>query len=383
MVTEEELKNMSPEEIAELQKQNCIFCKIIKGEIPSIKVYESNLVIAILDINPAKKGHVLILPKEHHPILPLIPPETFIELFTTAQLLSESMKKALMVSKISLFIANGAVAGQQSPHFLFHLIPRENGDGLDNFTVPKHPQKQKEQEELFPSMKHNINLMLENHFKRQGKRPPQEEDQKVTDTPSNKNPTNPITPSSKEVISEEQQEKIAQVIEQNSQVRELIKNDPEEFKRQIEQNEETKKFFEGIDIHALSNALNVLPLEKNNNSAHENEPSMEEKNKNEKTSDKQVVGEQINTNDQQINVGKKPEVFLGKNPYEQKKAVFDYFEKKPQAKDLLMKDPSDFKTLLTQREDIQQLFEHVDIDMLSKKLNEVYASTNKEEEQNE
>jgi galactose-1-phosphate uridylyltransferase len=63
---------MSQEEMLEQQKANCIFCKIVKGEIPSKKVYEDDMMLAILDINPAVKGHILVLPKEHYPIMPLI-----------------------------------------------------------------------------------------------------------------------------------------------------------------------------------------------------------------------------------------------------------------------------------------------------------------------
>ena len=335
---------MSPEEIAQLQKQNCIFCKIIKGEIPAIKVYESDLVVAILDINPAKKGHVLVMPKEHHPILPLIPPETFTELFFAAQTLSESMKQALMVSAITLFIANGAVAGQQSPHFLFHLIPREKGDGLTCFDIPKHPEKAKEQEELFPPMQHNFKLMLENHFKRQGKRPPQNKDGSVDVDSVRSSP-------SADVISSQRQEQIAQVLEQNPQVRELIKTNPQEFKRQIEQNEETKKFFEGIDIEALSYALNQFPKQEN---------SLEMINKNQEVSNGAKETKP------------KPEVFLGEDPYKQKEQIFAYFKEKPQAKELLINDVEYFKELLSKREDIQKLFENVNINKLSEKLKEVH-----------
>jgi histidine triad (HIT) family protein len=360
MVTEEELKNMSPEEIAELQKQNCIFCKIIKGEIPAIKVYESDLVIAILDINPAKKGHVLVLPKEHHPILPLIPPETFTELFSTAQLLSESIKQAMMVPAISLFIANGAVAGQQSPHFLFHIIPREPGDNLTSLNIPSHPEKSNQQDELFPSMKHNLGIMLENHFKRQGKRPPQNPLANSAHSSLSADSSSP----SAEIVSSDRQEQIAHVLEQNPQARELIKTNPEEFKKQIEQNEETKKFFEGIDIDALSLALNKIPLEQKEKPSKDEESTQEDFAQN--TSSNQP----------------KPEVFLGREPYKQKEKIFAYFEEKPQAKQLLMDDPEHFKTLLEKREDIQELFKDINIDKLSEKLNEAYGKQ-KREEQNE
>ena len=62
--------NMSPEQIMELQKQKCPFCQIVAGKIPSKTIYEDDKVLAILDINPIAKGHVLVMPKEHYPIMP-------------------------------------------------------------------------------------------------------------------------------------------------------------------------------------------------------------------------------------------------------------------------------------------------------------------------
>ena len=70
---QEKLKNMKPEELAQLQKQQCIFCQIISGKIPAKKIYDDEIAIAILDINPASKGHLLLLPKEHYMIMPQVP----------------------------------------------------------------------------------------------------------------------------------------------------------------------------------------------------------------------------------------------------------------------------------------------------------------------
>ena len=70
---EEKIKNMSPEELQELQRQQCIFCQIISSKIPSKKIYEDSTCLAVLDINPAAKGHLLLLPKEHYAIMPQVP----------------------------------------------------------------------------------------------------------------------------------------------------------------------------------------------------------------------------------------------------------------------------------------------------------------------
>jgi histidine triad (HIT) family protein len=128
---EDELKNMSPEQIAQMQKQNCIFCKIIAGEIPSKKIYEDNQFIGILDINPATDGHVLLLPKQHVQIMPQMNGDQIGGLGFACQNISDKMIKAFRCDGTSIFMANGVVAGQRAPHFMVHIIPRKDGDGID------------------------------------------------------------------------------------------------------------------------------------------------------------------------------------------------------------------------------------------------------------
>lgn len=127
---DEKLKHMSPEEITGLQKQQCIFCQIIAGKIPSKKIYEDNLCLAVMDINPAAKGHLLLLPKRHYSIMPQVPEEEIGHFFIIAKKLSQSLLRGLKVSGTNIFIANGSAAGQRAQHFLLHLIPRKEGDGL-------------------------------------------------------------------------------------------------------------------------------------------------------------------------------------------------------------------------------------------------------------
>jgi histidine triad (HIT) family protein len=131
MVTEEELKKMSPEQIAEMQKQNCIFCQIVSGKIPSKKVFEDEKVIAFLDINPASPGHILLIPKTHYAILPQIPEDEVGHMFAVAKNLSNALLKGLLVKGTNIFVANGQVAGQKAPHFMIHIIPRKEGDSLN------------------------------------------------------------------------------------------------------------------------------------------------------------------------------------------------------------------------------------------------------------
>lgn len=129
---EEKLKNMSPEELKEFQKQQCIFCQIIAGKVPSKKVYEDDKCMAVMDINPAAVGHVLLMPKEHYAIMPQIPDEEIGHIFMVAKHLSHAMLRRLKVEGTNIFVANGPVAGQNAQHFMIHIIPRKEGDGIPN-----------------------------------------------------------------------------------------------------------------------------------------------------------------------------------------------------------------------------------------------------------
>lgn len=127
---EEKLKSMSPEELLQFQKQQCLFCQILGGKIPAKKVYEDEQCLAILDIRPATRGHLLLLPKEHSAIMPQLKDELIGHLFMVAKKLSHQLLKTLRVEGTSLFIANGLVAGQKAQHFMIHLIPRKEGDHI-------------------------------------------------------------------------------------------------------------------------------------------------------------------------------------------------------------------------------------------------------------
>lgn len=137
---------MSQEEIQkriELMKQNCIFCKIINKEIPAKVVYEDDMCLAILDINPATTGHILLMPKEHYMLMPMVPDEVLGHLTVISKYLSDLLKETFSPDDVSVFIANGAAAGQQSQHFMVHVIPRYPDDGL-NFNLKGNKQSSQE-----------------------------------------------------------------------------------------------------------------------------------------------------------------------------------------------------------------------------------------------
>jgi len=127
---QEKVKKMSPDELREYQKKNCIFCQIIAGKVASKKVYADDKVFAILDINPANPGHILVLPKEHYAIMPVIPDPELGYMAMVAKALSHTLLKVLQAGGTTIFIANGSAAGQKAQHFMVHIIPRKENDDV-------------------------------------------------------------------------------------------------------------------------------------------------------------------------------------------------------------------------------------------------------------
>jgi histidine triad (HIT) family protein len=238
MPGEEEFESMSPEEIAEYQRKSCIFCKIIKGEIPSKKAYEDDKIISILDINPAAKGHLLVMTKEHYPILPVIPIDVAAHMFRTTKQLVKALKSGVVTGKVSVFIANGVVAGQQSPHFLYHLIPREDNDGLDNFNIPANDFSEEEVKKHLATFKGKIGLMTREYKARM-----------KSGGGSSAKPKEKLAAGHKD---------LAEFIDKNPQMKEMIINSPEAFKKELESNTEFNRLFGGININKLSTALKQL-----------------------------------------------------------------------------------------------------------------------------
>lgn len=107
---------------------DCVFCKIIKGEIASHKVYEDGKVLAILDVNPVNPGHVLIMPKEHYTTITDMPVTLYKYIAGIAWNIVMRMNKKLGFDGLNVVQNNGLEAGQVVPHYHMHLIPRYEGD---------------------------------------------------------------------------------------------------------------------------------------------------------------------------------------------------------------------------------------------------------------
>ncbi|MCI5511344.1 MAG: HIT family protein [Oliverpabstia sp.] len=108
--------------------ENCIFCKIAAGEIPSATLYEDEDFRVILDLGPASKGHALILPKQHYANLYELPDELAEKVIRLAKKMVIAMTKALQCDGFNVVQNNGEAAGQTVFHFHMHLIPRYKDD---------------------------------------------------------------------------------------------------------------------------------------------------------------------------------------------------------------------------------------------------------------
>jgi histidine triad (HIT) family protein len=114
---------------------DCIFCKIVRGEIPAHVVFEDEATIAFLDHRPLFPGHVLLLPRTHHETLVDLPDALVAPLFANAKLLAEAVTQALGAD--GSFLAINNVVSQSVPHVHVHVVPRRQKDGLKGFFWPR------------------------------------------------------------------------------------------------------------------------------------------------------------------------------------------------------------------------------------------------------
>ena len=130
-----------------MRENNCIFCKIIAGEIPSHTLYENEQFKVILDVGPATRGHALILPKDHYRNLYELPEDMAADGMKLAKKMMRIMTDKLNCDGFNLVQNNGEVAGQTVFHFHMHLIPRYKEDGEILKYIAGHPEG-KELEEI-------------------------------------------------------------------------------------------------------------------------------------------------------------------------------------------------------------------------------------------
>ncbi len=107
---------------------DCLFCKIVKKEIPARVVYNDDSTLAFLDINPANPGHILVVPKKHHESIMDADDESLEKAVLVVRELSKKVKEELKAEGINVLQNNGKFAGQLVPHVHFHIIPRFQDD---------------------------------------------------------------------------------------------------------------------------------------------------------------------------------------------------------------------------------------------------------------
>jgi histidine triad (HIT) family protein len=127
---------------------DCIFCKIVKGEIPCYKIYEDEKILAFLDIQPINLGHTLIIPKKHAELIAELEDELVGEIFKVAKKINIALRKSEVNCKgINFQLADGESAGQEVPHVHVHVIPRYKDDGF-GLKFPLNYENKPSKEEL-------------------------------------------------------------------------------------------------------------------------------------------------------------------------------------------------------------------------------------------
>jgi len=158
-----QIESASPEELetflAQMQQQaqtqrsgtsgECLFCQIVHGKIETIRIYEDSDIIAVLDLYPASRGHVLVMPREHFQFIQEIPDNLLSKIFLFIKAFSPVLINVTGAKALSIYIPQGALAGQNINHFFINLIPRyeDKSEGI-NFSWQKQKAEKEELEKI-------------------------------------------------------------------------------------------------------------------------------------------------------------------------------------------------------------------------------------------
>ena len=134
---------------------DCVFCKIIQGELPCAEIFSNDTVMAFLDIGPLVEGHTLIVPREHYENIWECPPALGAALTEAMQRVGRAVMAGTGASGLNMVMNNGAAAGQLVPHAHWHLIPRIEGDGLLHVQQKEYESRQ-HMEALAEQIRHRI-----------------------------------------------------------------------------------------------------------------------------------------------------------------------------------------------------------------------------------
>lgn len=156
---QEFLKTLSKEQMEFLQQKQggCVFCGIAEGKVDAKKIYEDDSVVVILDINPASKGHAIVIPKKHYTVTGQMTDDEVAHLFNVANKLAGMLFHELKSTGTNFIVNNGAGAGQRIPHVAVYVIPRYEDDGLNFAWEPKEADE-KELDEIYKKFKGKLRV---------------------------------------------------------------------------------------------------------------------------------------------------------------------------------------------------------------------------------
>ena len=129
-----------------MTEENCLFCRIVSGEVPAVVVYEDENTLAFLDHRPLFPGHTLLVPRKHFETLGDLPATQVAPLFKSAQLLSRALESAMEAE--GSFVAMNNRVSQSVPHLHVHIVARRRKDGLKGFFWPRTKYKSAEEMQL-------------------------------------------------------------------------------------------------------------------------------------------------------------------------------------------------------------------------------------------
>ena len=129
-----------------MNDDSCVFCRIAQKQSPGNIVYEDEIVMAFLDINPLNEGHTLVIPKEHHKDIFEIPAELLAYLHGISKRIAIAVKETTKADGISIFQQNGKAADQEIPHLHIHVVPRYEGQRMGRFSERPNINREKLQQ---------------------------------------------------------------------------------------------------------------------------------------------------------------------------------------------------------------------------------------------
>jgi histidine triad (HIT) family protein len=148
-------------------RDDCRYCQLIES-IKQPKVYEDEKIVVMMDSRPAAKGQVIILPREHHPIMELVPDFVIDNMFRTANKLSMVLFDQLKATGTNILVQNGIPAGQDIAHFSIMVIPRKDNDGLD---LTWQPRQLSEEEMSTIELSYNEETKTVGQFEKEKEKP--------------------------------------------------------------------------------------------------------------------------------------------------------------------------------------------------------------------